>query len=108
MASSSSTALKVLACAVLLLSAAVSHGRCESGDSRAAAVVVVTGRKMLVAGSAAAHSRRRGGVLRIEEVEPRRARPSAPLNPRSPPLVQLDRPHRCLFGADILPDRSTE
>ena len=68
MASSSSTALKVLACAVLLLSAAVSHGRCEAGDSRPAAVVVVTGRKMLVAGNgsaAAATTRADVGVPRL-------------------------------------------
>ncbi|RCV20591.1 hypothetical protein SETIT_4G069000v2 [Setaria italica] len=44
MASSSNT-LKLLACAVLLLSA-ISHGCCETGDSRE--MVIVTGRKMLV------------------------------------------------------------
>ena len=68
MAFSSGTALKVLACAVLLLSAAVSHGRCEAGDSRPAAVVVVTGRKMLVAGNgsaAAATTRADVGVPRL-------------------------------------------
>ncbi|CAN6172585.1 unnamed protein product [Urochloa humidicola] len=48
MASSSNT-LKVLACAVLLLSTVVSLGRCESEDSRAeaAAAVIIAGRKML-------------------------------------------------------------
>ncbi|CAL5036868.1 unnamed protein product [Urochloa decumbens] len=44
MASSSNT-LKVLACAVLLLST-VSHGRSEPGDRRP--VLIVTGRKMMV------------------------------------------------------------
>ncbi|CAN6190971.1 unnamed protein product [Urochloa humidicola] len=48
MASSSNT-LKVLACAVLLMSTIVSLGRCESEHSRAAAApVIITGRKMLV------------------------------------------------------------
>ncbi|KAF8732931.1 hypothetical protein HU200_015281 [Digitaria exilis] len=46
MASISNT-LKVMAFAVLLLSTAVSHGRCEPDDTRAAAAVIVAGRKML-------------------------------------------------------------